>query len=171
MKIDRRKNYYLMLDTETANTLDDPLVYDIGLAVVDKAGKVLTIADTTKLTHAVGLAETSVQSVAGTTGTYADIVVTETVATGADSTKSYKVAAEFHTADAVDDSDKLTTAAKVKAYVEAKLNGVAHEGSTGDDNIAKVVTSVTNREDGTGFDVNFTNFTAITDAEINGLFV
>lgn len=40
MKIDRRKNYYLMLDTETANTLDDPLVYDIGLAVVDKAGKV-----------------------------------------------------------------------------------------------------------------------------------
>lgn len=40
MKIDRRKNYYLMLDTETANTLDDPLVYDIGLAVVDKTGKV-----------------------------------------------------------------------------------------------------------------------------------
>ena len=29
-----------MLDTETANTLDDPLVYDIGLAVVDKTGKV-----------------------------------------------------------------------------------------------------------------------------------
>ena len=40
MKIDRRKNYYLMLDTETANTLDDPLVYDIGLAVVDKTGKI-----------------------------------------------------------------------------------------------------------------------------------
>lgn len=139
---------------------------------VDEAGKVLTIADTTKLTHAVGLAETSVQKVEGVTGTYADVVVTETVATGADSTKSYKVAAEFHTADAVaDGSDKLTTAAKVKAYVEAKLNGLAHEGSTGDDNIAKVVTSVTNRADGTGFDVNFTNFTAITDAEIEGLFV
>lgn len=29
-----------MLDTETANTLDDPLVYDIGLAVVDKVGKI-----------------------------------------------------------------------------------------------------------------------------------
>lgn len=139
---------------------------------VNEAGKVLTIADTTKLTHAVGLAETSVQSVAGTTGNYADIVVNETVATGADSTKSYKVAASFHTADAVaDGEDKLTTAQKVKAYVEAKLNGSAHEGSTGDDNISKVVTSVTNREDGTGFDVNFTNFTAITDAEINKLFV
>ena len=138
---------------------------------VDEAGKVLTIADTTKLTHAVAIAETSVQSVAGTTGTYADVVVTETVATGDDSTKSYKVAAEFHTADVASGEDKLTTAQKVKAYVDAKLNGSAHEGSTGDDNISKVVTSVTNREDGTGFDVNFTNFTAITDDEINGLFV
>ena len=140
---------------------------------VDEAGKVLTIADTTKLTHAVGLAETSVQSVAGTTGNYADIKVVETVnQAAADNTKSYTVAAEFHTADTVaTGGDKLTTAEKVKAYVDAKLNGSAHEGSTGDDNISKVVTSVTNREDGTGFDVNFTNFTAITDAEINGLFV
>ena len=138
---------------------------------IDDAGKVLTIADTTKLTHAVAIAETSVQKVEGVTGTYADVVVTETVATGDDSTKSYKVAAEFHTADVASGEDKLTTAQKVKAYVDAKLNGSAHEGSTGDDNIAKVVTSVTNREDGTGFDVNFTNFTAITDAEINGLFV
>ena len=139
---------------------------------VDEAGKVLTIADTTKLTHAVGLAETSVQSVAGTTGNYADIKVVETVnQAAADNTKSYTVAAEFHTADTVaTGGDKLTTAEKVKAYVDAKLNGSAHEGSTGDDNISKVVTSVTNREDGTGFDVNFTNFTAITDAEINGLF-
>ena len=30
---------------------------------------------------------------------------------------------------------------------------------------------LTNKDDGTGFDVNFTNFTAITDAEINKLFV
>lgn len=40
IKKDNRKNYYLMLDTETANGLDDPFVYDIGLAVVDKKGNV-----------------------------------------------------------------------------------------------------------------------------------
>ena len=34
------KNYYLMLDTETANGLDCPLVYDIGFAVIDKKGNV-----------------------------------------------------------------------------------------------------------------------------------
>lgn len=39
-KIDRRKNYYLVVDTETANGLDCPLVYDIGGAIVDKKGKV-----------------------------------------------------------------------------------------------------------------------------------
>lgn len=39
-KIDHRRNYYLMLDTETANGLDDPLMYDLGLAVVDKMGRV-----------------------------------------------------------------------------------------------------------------------------------
>jgi len=39
-KIDHRINYHLVLDTETANTLDDPLMYDIGGAVVDKRGKV-----------------------------------------------------------------------------------------------------------------------------------
>ena len=26
---------YLVLDTETANSLDDPIVYDIGFAVID----------------------------------------------------------------------------------------------------------------------------------------
>lgn len=31
---------YIVLDTETTNSLDDPLVYDIGWAVVDKTGKV-----------------------------------------------------------------------------------------------------------------------------------
>lgn len=42
--MDKRKNYYLIVDTETANTCDDnmndPLVYDIGGAVVDKKGNV-----------------------------------------------------------------------------------------------------------------------------------
>lgn len=40
MRIDRRKNYYMMIDTETANSLDDPLVYDCGVAIVDKRGRV-----------------------------------------------------------------------------------------------------------------------------------
>lgn len=40
MKIDRRKNYYIVFDTETANGFDDPMVYDIGGAVVDKKGNV-----------------------------------------------------------------------------------------------------------------------------------
>lgn len=35
-----RRNYYLMVDTETMNTMQDPIVYDIGLAVVDKKGEV-----------------------------------------------------------------------------------------------------------------------------------
>ena len=39
-KIDRRKSYFIVFDTETANGLDDPIVYDIGGAVVDKKGKV-----------------------------------------------------------------------------------------------------------------------------------
>lgn len=39
--MDKRKNYYLTLDTETANTLDDPLVYDIGGAIHDKQGNVI----------------------------------------------------------------------------------------------------------------------------------
>lgn len=39
-KIDRRRNYIVVLDTETANDLDNPLVYDIGWAIVDKYGNV-----------------------------------------------------------------------------------------------------------------------------------
>ena len=39
-KIDRRKNYIVVLDTETANDLENPLVYDIGWAIVDRYGKV-----------------------------------------------------------------------------------------------------------------------------------
>lgn len=37
---DKRKSFYLMVDTETANGLSNPLVYDLGLAVVDKRGNV-----------------------------------------------------------------------------------------------------------------------------------
>lgn len=157
------------ITNDKTSVTDNSNLVDIS---IDAAGKVITLADTNKLTHAVAIAETSVQKVEGVTGTYADIVVTETVNTGDDSTKSYKVAADFHTADTVQDgSDKLTTAAKVKAYVEAKLNSVAHEGQTGDADLVKVVTSVTNRTDGTGFNVNFTNFEAISDSDIDGLFV
>ena len=35
-----KKNYYLVIDTETANGLDEPLVYDIGFAVIDKKGNI-----------------------------------------------------------------------------------------------------------------------------------
>lgn len=40
MKIDKRKSYYIVFDTETANGLDDPIMYDFGGAVVDKKGTV-----------------------------------------------------------------------------------------------------------------------------------
>lgn len=49
MKIDKRKTYYLMVDTETANgimeedgelNLNYSLVYDLGMAVIDKRGTV-----------------------------------------------------------------------------------------------------------------------------------
>ena len=48
MKIDRRKSYYILLDTETCNTrmvdgkldMSDVLVYDICWAIVDKKGNV-----------------------------------------------------------------------------------------------------------------------------------
>ena len=45
-KIDRRKAYYLMVDTETCNTiqgekgLGTPFVYDLGFAIIDKKGNV-----------------------------------------------------------------------------------------------------------------------------------
>lgn len=35
-----RKKLYLILDTETFNGLDEPICYDIGLAVIDKQGNV-----------------------------------------------------------------------------------------------------------------------------------
>lgn len=38
--MDKRRTYYLIVDTETANGLDDSLVYDFGYAVIDKNGTV-----------------------------------------------------------------------------------------------------------------------------------
>ena len=38
--IDHRRKYYLTIDTETANSLEDPIVYDIGGAIHDKQGNV-----------------------------------------------------------------------------------------------------------------------------------
>lgn len=39
-KIDRRRKYVLMIDTETAGSLARPIFYDIGFAVVDKKGRI-----------------------------------------------------------------------------------------------------------------------------------
>lgn len=41
-KIDKRKRYYLILDTETTNEMPDQLTYDLGFAVVDKQGNIYT---------------------------------------------------------------------------------------------------------------------------------
>ena len=38
--MDKRKTYYLTIDTETANSLEDPLMYDIGGAIHDRRGNV-----------------------------------------------------------------------------------------------------------------------------------
>ena len=38
--MDKRKSYYLTIDTETANSLEDPLMYDLGGAIHDKRGNV-----------------------------------------------------------------------------------------------------------------------------------
>ena len=40
MNIDKRKKYIAVIDTETANGMEDSLVYDVGWAIVDKQGKV-----------------------------------------------------------------------------------------------------------------------------------
>lgn len=39
--MDNRKNYYLTIDTETTNSLEDALIYDIGGAIHDKKGNIL----------------------------------------------------------------------------------------------------------------------------------
>ena len=41
MKIDKRKSYFLTIDTETANNMDNPFVFDIGGAIHDKQGNVI----------------------------------------------------------------------------------------------------------------------------------
>ena len=41
MKIDKRKSYFLTIDTETANNIDNPFVFDIGGAIHDKQGNVM----------------------------------------------------------------------------------------------------------------------------------
>ena len=41
MKIDKRKSYFLTIDTETVNNMDNPLVFDIGGAIHDKQGNVM----------------------------------------------------------------------------------------------------------------------------------
>ena len=38
--IDRRKSYYLTIDTETANSLEDPIMYDLGGCIHDRQGNV-----------------------------------------------------------------------------------------------------------------------------------
>lgn len=38
--MDKRKSYYLTIDTETANTLEDPMMYDLGGAIHDRKGNV-----------------------------------------------------------------------------------------------------------------------------------
>ena len=40
MTIDKRKSYYLTIDTETANGLDDPMMYDLGGCIHDRQGNV-----------------------------------------------------------------------------------------------------------------------------------
>ena len=37
---DKRKHYYLTIDTETANTIEDPMMYDLGGAIHDRNGNV-----------------------------------------------------------------------------------------------------------------------------------
>ncbi|KFZ25855.1 MAG: hypothetical protein KQ78_01811 [Candidatus Izimaplasma bacterium HR2] len=39
-KIDKRIKYLAVFDTETAGSLDNPLVYDIGVTICDKRGKI-----------------------------------------------------------------------------------------------------------------------------------
>ena len=38
--MDRRKNYYITIDTETCGNLGEPLVYDIGFTIHDKKGNI-----------------------------------------------------------------------------------------------------------------------------------
>ena len=37
--IDKRRNYGIILDTETAGTLEEPLFYEIGWIITDSKGR------------------------------------------------------------------------------------------------------------------------------------
>ena len=39
-KIDRRKSYIMVVDVETAGSVNNPLVYDVGYAITDKQGNI-----------------------------------------------------------------------------------------------------------------------------------
>lgn len=157
-------------DAITAAVAADKLGMTNNSAMIDvtvaENGKSLTFGDKKKLTDAVALAETSVQGVTGSDTTYIQVSVT------GDASKT--VAATAIVGEVTTGEDKLTTAAKVKAYVEAKakaeLDALVHNNEAGDDTMVKVVTNLSNRTDGTGFDVDYTNFKAISDEEITALF-
>ena len=36
----KKKEYYLIIDTETANTIEEPLCYDVGYCIADRTGKI-----------------------------------------------------------------------------------------------------------------------------------
>lgn len=40
LKIDRRRKYGIIIDTETANSTEEPLFYDVGWAVIDSKGNI-----------------------------------------------------------------------------------------------------------------------------------
>ena len=56
---------FIVIDTETANSIDDPIVYDIGFAVVDRTGKVYE-------THSYAIADVILDSEMMSTAYYAE---------------------------------------------------------------------------------------------------
>lgn len=40
LKLDRRRNMYAVIDTETAGSIGSPLVYDLGVSIIDKQGRI-----------------------------------------------------------------------------------------------------------------------------------
>lgn len=56
---------FIVIDTETANSIDDPIVYDIGFAVVDRTGKVYE-------THSYAIADVILDNEMMSTAYYAD---------------------------------------------------------------------------------------------------
>ena len=56
---------FIVIDTETANSIDDPIVYDIGFAVVDRTGKVYE-------THSYAIADVILDNEMMSTAYYAE---------------------------------------------------------------------------------------------------